>query len=128
MISTLANSWGLLHRYTLLLVYPVQICPHPVQVSVHWYGWFLFLAWVGAFGFYMYVRITKTISQLGGGYVAYGVALLVVEIMGATTVVNYGMNLLYNPMHEKFQEDPDSPGRGTTFSATSNSFVYMNCI
>ena len=54
--------------------------------------------------------IDKTISQLGGGYVAYGVALLVVEIMGATTVVNYGMNLLFNPMHEKFPEDPDSPG------------------
>ncbi len=80
------------------------------QVSVHWYGWCLFLTWVAAFGFYMWVRITKTISQLGGGYVAYGVALLVVEIMGATTVVNYGMNLLYNPLHEKFQEDPDSPG------------------
>ena len=79
-------------------------------MSIHWYGWFVFMAWVAAFGFYLYVRITKTISQLGGGYVAYGVALLVVEIMGATTVVNYGMNLLFNPMHEKFPEDPDSPG------------------
>ncbi|KAK9864111.1 hypothetical protein WJX84_001594 [Apatococcus fuscideae] len=108
------------HRHT-----PRPFRPFKRQVSIHWYGWFVFIAWVMAFGFYLWVRITKTISQLGGGFVAYGVALLVVEIMGATTVVNYGMNLLFNPMHEKFQEDPDSPGRSPTPFSHASRFVRL---
>jgi len=37
--------------------------------------------------------------------------VLAVEIIGATTVFLYGTNLLYDPVVEKPQEDPDNPGR-----------------
>lgn len=37
--------------------------------------------------------------------------MLAVEIIGATTVFLYGTNLLYDPVVEKPQEDPDNPGR-----------------
>ena len=41
----------------------------------------------------------------------YGIYVLIVEIIGATTVFLYGTNLLYDPVVEKPQEDPDNPGR-----------------
>ena len=37
--------------------------------------------------------------------------LLVVECMGATTVLVYGLHLLYNPVMEDFPEDPNCPGK-----------------
>ena len=45
----------------------------------------------------MGIRIVHTIGPLGP-YIPYGIALLVVEILGATTVISYGMNLLYLPL------------------------------
>ena len=41
----------------------------------------------------------------------YGIYLLIVEILGASTVILYGTNLLWNPVIEKFPEDTDSPGK-----------------
>ena len=69
----------------------------------------LFLYYTGAFGFYLYVRISKTLD-LGPDYTFYGIVLLVVECMGATTVFLYGTNLLFNPVHEAFVEDERQPG------------------
>ena len=46
-----------------------------------------------------------------GLYLGYGIFVLVVEIVGATTVMLYGVNLLFNPVIEKFEEDPSAPGR-----------------
>lgn len=40
----------------------------------------------------------------------YGVFVLIVEIIGATTVMLYGVNLLFNPVIDKFEEDPNLPG------------------
>ena len=37
--------------------------------------------------------------------------VLIVEIIGASTVMLYGVNLLWNPVIEKFEEDPMLPGR-----------------
>jgi len=37
--------------------------------------------------------------------------VLIVEIIGATTVMLYGVNLLFNPAIEKFEEDANLPGR-----------------
>lgn len=37
--------------------------------------------------------------------------LLVVECMGATTVLIYGLHLLYDPVMEDFVEDPKCPGK-----------------
>lgn len=40
----------------------------------------------------------------------YGILLLVVECMGASTVLTYGVWLLYSPVQEDFTEDPHNPG------------------
>ncbi len=44
-------------------------------------------------------------------HAGYGVFVLIVEIIGASTVMLYGVNLLWNPVIEKFEEDPMLPGR-----------------
>lgn len=41
----------------------------------------------------------------------YGILLLVVECMGASTVVTYGTWLLYSPVQEDFTADPHNPGK-----------------
>ena len=41
-------------------------------------GCFVMVAWVLAFIFYMYIRITKTMDL--GQYLAYGIYVLVVEV------------------------------------------------
>ena len=60
-----------------------------VQTEIHWYGWAAMTFYLCSLGFYLWVRITKTLN-LGPGYIWYGIYLLVVEILGATTVVLYG--------------------------------------
>lgn len=76
----------------------------------------VFLFYIGAFLFYLYVRIAKTLNL--GIYTFYGVILLVVECMGATTVVVYGINLLFNPVHEQFVDDDRQPGSPRVNSST----------
>ena len=61
-----------------------------------------------AFIFYLYVRISKTLDL--GAYVWYGVLVLFVEIMGATTTCLYGLNIVFRPIHEPARPDPDAPG------------------
>lgn len=41
----------------------------------------------------------------------YGAYVLIVEILGASTVFLYGTNLLFDPVMEKFEEDEANPGR-----------------
>ena len=66
--------------------------------------------YICAFIFYMYVRIAHSLD-LGPGYIWYGIYLLCVEVLGFTTTIIYGLNLLWNPVIEQFPEDPTSPGR-----------------
>ena len=66
--------------------------------------------YICAFIFYMYVRIAHSLD-LGPGYIWYGIYLLCVEVLGFTTTIIYGLNLLWNPVIEQFPEDPASPGR-----------------
>ena len=81
------TSAGLLgYRYTR------RRCPSPI-------GFALMTAWLAALAFYIYVRITKTLDL--GRVLPYGIALLVVEIAGSTTVAIYGVNLLFVPLHEE---------------------------
>jgi endoglucanase len=82
------------------------------QSQVNWFGWAVYIFYILAFGFYMWVRITKTLDL--GSYLWYGIIVLAVEILGATTVFLYGTNLLYNPVLEKPAADaePESPGGG----------------
>ena len=43
-------------------------------------------------------------------YTWYGVVMLVVECFGATTIMNYGINLLWDPVYTQIQDDPRKPG------------------
>ncbi len=81
-----------------------------LQTEIHWYGWIAMTFYVCAFIFYMYVRIAHSLD-LGRGYIWYGIYLLCVEVLGFTTTIIYGLNLLWNPVIEQFPEDPESPGR-----------------
>ena len=49
----------------------------PWVVQVNWVGSAIFTFFVLAFGFYLWVRITKTMDL--GQYLAYGIYVLVVE-------------------------------------------------
>ncbi|DBA65793.1 TPA: hypothetical protein ACH3X2_002830 [Trebouxia sp. C0005] len=80
------------------------------QTEIHWYGWIAMTFYVCAFIFYMYVRIAHSLD-LGKGYIWYGIYLLCVEVLGFTTTIIYGLNLLWNPVIEQFPEDPESPGK-----------------
>jgi len=44
-----------------------------------------------AFGFYMFIRVSKTLGL--GGYFWYGCLVLAVEVLGATTTLIYGASL-----------------------------------
>ena len=81
-----------------------------LQTEIHWYGWIAMTFYLCAFVFYMYVRIAHSLD-LGPGYIWYGIYLLCVEVLGFTTTIIYGLNLLWNPVIEQFPEDPQSPGR-----------------
>ena len=74
------------------------------------WGWATFLFYIAAFLYYLYVRIRYTIAGLGAGYEVYGIALLVVECLGASTIILFGLQMLWDPLHEKYPEDPNRPG------------------
>lgn len=56
----------------------------------------VFLAYLAALAFYLWVRITKTLDL--GRFTWYGILVLVIECLGATTVILYGINLLRMPV------------------------------
>ena len=64
--------------------------------------------YVVALLFYLYVRIAHTLDL--GTYVWYGVLVLAVEVMGASTTLLYGLNIVADPVHEAPRPDPDNPG------------------
>lgn len=74
-------------------------------------GWLTNLFYLAALAYYLYVRIHYTLSGLGAKYEWYGIILLIVECFGATTILMYGMNLLWRPVHEKYPPDPEVPGK-----------------
>ena len=73
-----------------------------------------------AFFFYMWVRITKTLDL--GPYLGYGIFVLIVEIMGATSTISYGINLLWSPVNPPLAEDPANPG----LPKVSSCFILRN--
>lgn len=70
----------------------------------------MFIFYILAFGFYLWIRIAKTLDL--GSALWYGIFVLVVEIMGATTVILYGTNLLYNPVNEIILTEDENGGPG----------------
>lgn len=74
--------------------------------SLH--GCLVTLIYLCAFGFYLYVRIAKTLDL--GSYVWYGAIVLAIEIAGATTTLVWCLNIVMDPVHEPLKMDPDNPG------------------
>ena len=72
------------------------------------WGTMLMVFYTLAFIFYMWVRITKTLDL--GQYLGYGIFVLIVEIMGATSTISYGINLIWSPVNLSLAEDPANPG------------------
>ncbi|KAK9810557.1 hypothetical protein WJX73_000559 [Symbiochloris irregularis] len=81
---------------------------------IYWLGWLANMFYWGALVFYVYTRIRYTLSGLGSKYEFYGIVLLVVECLGATTILQYGTNLLFRSVHEKYPRDPDNPSKPLT--------------
>lgn len=52
----------------------------------------------------------RTILSAAAGVCRYGILVLVVEMLGATTTLLYGLNILFDPVHEKLPMDPNNPG------------------
>ena len=73
-----------------------------------WSGLAIMVVYALAFLFYMWVRVTKTLDL--GRYLPYGILVLIIEIMGATTTLLYGVNLLRHPVNPPPPEDPANPG------------------
>ena len=40
----------------------------------------------------------------------YGVLIFIVEMMGATTTLLWGVNIILDPVNEPLRQDPDNPG------------------
>ncbi len=36
--------------------------------------------------------------------------VLIVEMLGATSTILYGLNIILDPVHEKLEMEPDNPG------------------
>ncbi len=75
---------------------------------MNWVGSAVMLVYCIALVFYLWVRITKTLDL--GRYLPYGIFVLIVEIMGATTTLLYGVNILWHPVNPPLPEDPNNPG------------------
>jgi len=67
--------------------------------KLNWTGTAVFVFYIVAFFAYMFIRITKTLSGLGS-YLIYGIFVLAVEVLGATTTFIYGTNLIWDPVNE----------------------------
>ena len=65
------------------------------ETKINIIGSISFIAYILALGFYLWVRITKTLDL--GPYLWYGCLILAIEMLGATTVILYGLNLVSPP-------------------------------
>ena len=81
-----------------------------MDLQVNWIGAISFVTYICALGFYLWVRITKTLGL--GPYIAYGYFVLIIECLGATTVILYGTNLLWNPVNVIDYDDRGMPKVG----------------
>lgn len=83
--------------------------PYRRITKVNFLGCLVFFTYLMALGFYMWVRITKTLDL--GPYLSYGIIVLIVELLGSTTVILYGVNLLLEPVLTRYEMDPACPSK-----------------
>ncbi|KAL3155246.1 hypothetical protein ABBQ32_013178 [Trebouxia sp. C0010 RCD-2024] len=73
------------------------------QTRINWSGCTVMFAYFGVLCFYLYIRVSKTLDL--GQYFWYGIIVLIVEIMGASTTLLYGVNLLLHPVYQPVPRD-----------------------
>lgn len=73
------------------------------QTRMNWSGCSVMLCYFGILCFYLYIRVSKTLDL--GQYFWYGIIVLIVEIMGASTTLLYGVNLLLHPVYQPVPKD-----------------------
>lgn len=73
------------------------------RVKINKQGCAIMAFFLVSFVFYMYIRITKTMDL--GRYLAYGIYVLIVEVLGASATLLYGINLLLDPVPPHEYED-----------------------
>ena len=56
----------------------------------------------------------------------YGGLIFIVEMMGATATLRWGVNIILNPVNEPLRQDPDNPGL-TIVSSCSLIGGAVNC-
>lgn len=71
-------------------------------------GWLLMFLFLSAFIFYIWVRAAKTLN-LGPKFEWYGILILVLEAIGATTTAIYGINHLWYTVNEDILAQPMLP-------------------
>lgn len=87
-------------------------------MQVNWIGVLVNVLYILALGFYLWVRITKTLDL--GSYSWYGYLVLAIECLGATTIISYGINLLWNPVNE-IEMDENNPGKPKVYAEWCSS-------
>lgn len=55
----------------------------------------------------------------------YGILVLVVEMLGATTTLLYGLNILFDPVHETLPQDSENPGLKLVHSLSGRLFLLL---
>lgn len=73
------------------------------QTRINWSGMLTMLTYFAVLCFYLYIRCAKTLDL--GPYLWYGIIVLAIEIMGATTTLLYGVNLLLHPVYQPIPRD-----------------------
>lgn len=91
---------------------PREFVRYRQRTRINWVGALSFVTYLAALVFYIWVRITKTLDL--GPYLWYGCVILAVELLGATTVLLYGVNLVRDPVTEPLTVDPADPARTVT--------------
>jgi endoglucanase len=55
------------------------------------------------------VAIFRTLTSCAA-FARYGWMVLIVEMLGATSTILYGLNIILDPVHEKLEMEADNPG------------------
>ncbi len=53
----------------------------------------------------------------------YGWFVMVVEMLGATATMLYGLNIVMDPVHEELEMEPDAPGITKVANAPQQAFL-----
>ncbi|KAK9837911.1 hypothetical protein WJX74_007544 [Apatococcus lobatus] len=77
--------------------------PFKQKNRINWLGAAAFLIYLGALGFYCYMRVRYTLDL--GPYIVYGIVIFAVELLGATATITYGMNLVLRPVYEEIRQE-----------------------